>query len=414
MFKSNSFFYSGMLVAILFLALFAGNSLFQAVFAGSSGNLPRELSLGMEIGLIDQEHLKSGRLNRSINHQQFAEKIAIALDLLGYENADVKNLSHMGIIAGKGSKSPITRKEAVETLARACAALKAASLISYESSEPSTYKDYRISEKYRSEISYLQKKFVVRGFPDGSLGAGRRLTLKDAVFFIYRFYEAVAADLMGSRDNQGISFVDIPLSHPIMAVIRNLTASGAFDKIILRPSFDGDSFITVADLNEIINGLFARAGKETDQVRMRTILAGQSSDFARRGQLALTLEYILDSFAKDKLKAQKIEYLDVTFENPEYEALVKLAGCGLKLGYGDGRFAAEDNVTWFEATSLLNEVIKFSAIVEEPTTKKDRLAVKDDIENLKTLLKAKREKIRKILKIEEATDQKQAEPETGN
>ncbi len=414
MFKSNSFFYSGMLVAILFIALFAGNSLFQAVFASNSGNLPRELRLGMEIGLIGQDHLKSGRLNRSINQQQFAEKISTALDLLGYENADVKNLISSGILAGKSSKSSFTRKEAIETLARACAALKAAKLINYEDSEPTTYKDYRIAEKYRSEISYMQKKFVVRGFPDGSLGAGRRLTLKDAVFFIYRFYEAVAADLMGSRENQGISFVDIPLSHPIMSVIRNLTVSGAFDKIILRPSFDGDSFITIADLNEIINGLFARAGKETDQVRMRTILADHGSAFARRGQLALTLEYILDSFAKARLNAQKIEYLDVTFENPEYEALVKLAGCGLKLGYGDGRFAAEDNVTWFEATSLLNEVIKFSAIVEEPSAKKDRLAVKDDIENLKTLLKAKREKIRKILKIEESATQSQSETEAAN
>jgi len=353
-------------------------------------------------------------LNRSINQQQFAEKISTALDLLGYENADVKNLISSGILAGKSSKSSFTRKEAIETLARACAALKAAKLINYEDSEPATYKDYRIAEKYRSEISYMQKKFVVRGFPDGSLGAGRRLTLKDAVFFIYRFYEAVAADLMGSRENQGISFVDIPLSHPIMSVIRNLTVSGAFDKIILRPSFDGDSFITIADLNEIINGLFARAGKETDQVRMRTILADHGSAFARRGQLALTLEYILDSFAKARLNAQKIEYLDVTFENPEYEALVKLAGCGLKLGYGDGRFAAEDNVTWFEATSLLNEVIKFSAIVEEPSAKKDRLAVKDDIENLKTLLKAKREKIRKILKIEESATQSQSETEAAN
>ena len=74
----------------------------------------------------------------------------------------------------------------------------------------------------------------------------------------------------------------------------------------------------------------------------------------------------------------------------------------------------QKTITWFEATSLLNEVIKFCAIVEEPAAKKDRLAVKDDIENLKTLLKAKREKIRKILKVEEAAVQNQTEPETSN
>jgi hypothetical protein len=73
------------------------------------------------------------------------------------------------------------------------------------------------------------------------------------------------------------------------------------------------------------------------------------------------------------------------------------------MGYGDGRFAGDEAITWFETVSLLNEVIKYASLVEQPATVKTRLAVKSDIEDLKTLLRAKREKIRKILKVSAAT-----------
>jgi hypothetical protein len=190
-----------------------------------------------------------------------------------------------------------------------------------------------------------------------------------------------------------------------MNAIKNLTISGAFDKIILRPSFDGDSFISVTDISEIINGLFNRAGKEIDQIRLQTILAGSKTGSpANRRQLALILEYILDSFARDRLNANKINYKDITIDNPEYESLIKLAGCGLTLGYGDGRFAAADRVTWFEAVSLLNAVIIYAKVVDQPSNEPDRLAEKSDIENLKTLLKAKREKIRTILRVKKTEE----------
>jgi len=115
------------------------------------------------------------------------------------------------------------------------------------------------------------------------------------------------------------------------------------------------------------------------------------------------LEYLLDTFAKDRLNASKINYKDVTIEQPEFESLVKIAGCGLTMGYGDGRFAGQEPLTWFEMVYLLNEVIRYAAIVPENAEKKTRLAVKSDIENLKTLLRAKREKIRQILRVNNAS-----------
>ncbi|HNX74318.1 MAG TPA: hypothetical protein PLM07_10140 [Candidatus Rifleibacterium sp.] len=403
MLKSNRCFLLGVITASFLLTIFAGNHLFQMVIAGDNGSLPRELRLGAELGLIGQTQLTRARLNRSVSQLDFGEKLSMSLELLGFEHTGIKNLISHGLLPARGLQNQMTRKDALETLARTCAALKDAGLINLADNDARNYSDYRIPEKYRHAVTYLQKKYVVRGFPDGSMGSSRKLSLREAVFFVYRFYEAVAADLMGSRENQGISFVDMPLSHPVMGAVKNLTAAGAFDKIILRPSFDGESFITVTDLTEILNGIFAKAGKESDQIRLKTIFADtNASSFGQRRQLALVLEYLLDTFAKDRLNASKINYKDVSIEQPEFESLVKLAGCGLTMGYGDGRFAGTESLTWFETVNLLDAVIKYSAIVAEPPTRKNRLAVKSDIENLKTLLRAKREKIRQILRVEKS------------
>ncbi len=401
--KDNRFYFLGVISASLLITVFVGNFFLQAVFAGN-GNLPRELRLGVELGLISQNQLSRSTLNRAISQQDFAEKLSRALELLGYQHDGGKALLKLGLLPTRTGKTQITRKETLETLARTCMVLKETKLISLPPEEAANYSDYRVAEKYRDAISYLQKKYVVRGFPDGSLGSSKKLSLRDAVFFIYRFYEAVAADLMGSRDNQGISFVDIPLSHPVMGAIRNLTAAGAFDKIILRPSFDGESFLTVADISDIFSGIFSKGGKDIDQIRIKTVFADQpSSAFAQRRHLALMLEYLLDTFAKDRLNATRINYKDVTIEQPEFESLVKIAGCGLTMGYGDGRFAGQEPLTWFEMVYLLNEVIRYASIVPETAEKKTRLAVKSDIENLKTLLRAKREKIRQILRVNVAS-----------
>jgi len=403
MLKSNRCFLLGVITASFLLTIFAGNHLFQMVIAGDNGSLPRELRLGAELGLIGQTQLTRARLNRSVSQLDFGEKLSMSLELLGFEHTGIKNLISHGLLPARGLQNQMTRKDALETLARTCAALKDAGLINLADNDARNYSDYRIPEKYRHAVTYLQKKYVVRGFPDGSMGSSRKLSLREAVFFVYRFYEAVAADLMGSRENQGISFVDMPLSHPVMGAVKNLTAAGAFDKIILRPSFDGESFITVTDLTEILNGIFAKAGKESDQIRLKTIFADtNASSFGQRRQLALVLEYLLDTFAKDRLNASKINYKDVSIEQPEFESLVKLAGCGLTMGYCDGRFAGTESLTWFETVNLLDAVIKYSAIVAEPPTRKNRLAVKSDIENLKTLLRAKREKIRQILRVEKS------------
>jgi len=397
--QANSYFLAGAILAALIIAA-AGGNLIRSVFASNDlGRLPRELRLGCELGIIQPEQLKARSLDRRISPAAFSEKLALVMMLLGAnESEDSRELSRNGIIKRNSESGGVSRANALETLARASMFLASKGLISQEKAAASNYRDYRVAEKYAAAIAWLQTKYVVRGYPDGSLGKNKNLTMREAVFFLHRFYEAASSEMMGKRPAEKLSFIDIPLSHPIMKSIENLTQAGAFDKIILRPSFDGESFVSTSDLTEMLNGIFARSGKDIDEIRIKSIFAGTTADsYGRRQQLALALEYVLDSYAKDRLNARKINYLDVNIEQPEYEALVKLAGCDLKLGYGDGRFAGNESITWYETVRLFDEVLKFAAVTTPESDKKDRLAVKSDLENLKSLLRAKKDKIHQIL-----------------
>ncbi|NLF95237.1 MAG: hypothetical protein GX569_00775 [Candidatus Riflebacteria bacterium] len=396
--KANSYFLAGAILAAMVIAA-AGGNLIKSVFASNSfGRLPRELRLGSELGIIMPEQLKAKALNGRISSAAFSEKLALVMMLLGAtEAADSKELLQNGIIKGSSRSGSISRANALETLARASMFLATKGLISHENAKASNYRDYRIADKYAGAFAWLQTKYVVRGYPDGSLGKNKNLTLREAVFFLHRFYEAASAEMMGRRPAEKLSFIDLPLNHPIMQAIENLTQAGAFDKIILRPSFDGDSFVSAADLTEMLNGIFARAGKDIDEIRIKSIFSEPADSFGRRQHLALALEYILDIFAKDRLAAEKIRYQDVSIEQPEYESLVKLAGCGLKLGYGDGRFAGSESVTWYETVRLFDEVLKYATVPAPSSDTKDRLAVKSDLEALKALLRAKKDKIHQIL-----------------
>ncbi|PKL48813.1 MAG: hypothetical protein CVV42_08400 [Candidatus Riflebacteria bacterium HGW-Riflebacteria-2] len=397
--QANSYFLAGAILTAIIIAV-AGGNLITSVFASSNlGRQPRELRLGCELGIIMPDQLKTRMLDRRIPSADFSEKLALVMMLLGAnESENARELVKNGIIEGNVGSRSMSRANTLETLARASIFLAGKGLISLDNEGASNYRDYRIADKYSKAVAWLQAKYVVRGYPDGSLGKKRNLTLREAVFFLHRFYEAASSEMMSKRPAEKLSFIDVTLSHPIMQPIENLTRAGAFDKIILRPSFDGESFVSRTDLTEMLKGIFARAGKDIDEIRLKAIFADSGTDSSsHRRHLALALEYILDSFAKNRLSAQKIDYSDVDMEQPEFESLIKLAGCGLKLGYGDGRFAGNESVTWYETVRLLDEVLKFAEITAKESAKKDRLAVKSDLESLKALLRAKKDKIHQIL-----------------
>ncbi len=397
MIKADKHTIAGILLAIFCVAVLGGTGILNPIFANGLGSAPRELRLGADLGIIEERNCNNRYLKQNISKKDFALKLATVMNNVGVLEAKLNDLFNNGIMDSNRINTNITRKEAVEIMSRALLYMSASDIFNMSSTKPSNYKDYKIPEKYSKPMGYLQSKFVVRGLQNNYLGSSKKLTQREAVYFLYRLYEAISSDRMTSNSNEGLCFIDVSLDNPIMETIKDLTAAGAFDRAILRPSFDGDSYIGQDDLTEVIGGIFDRSGKECDMLRLQTIFSDKEQ-FATRKQIALILELLLDSFAPEKIETASIDYIDVSKEDAEYQALSKLAGCGINLAYGNKMLSANENVTWAEAINLINKTLKFAGITNS-AKKVDMNAPADkaDFERLKNILIQKKAKIRSIL-----------------
>lgn len=396
--EANKYSILGIVVACLAIAVFSGSNFISAAIAGFNlAGMPRELRLGIDTGLISQSECTRRQLNRLTSKGSFADRLNIMLEQVGMvELSERKGLESSGIFSAKPENARLSRKEAFAAMARICLHLSDKGLIKLPETKAVNYRDYKIPEKYLGAAAFLQNRFVVRGYPDGSLGAGKSLTNREAVYFIYRLYETIAADMMANQPATGIRFVDISLSHPVMNSIKLLTDAGAFNKILLKPAFDGESHISAGELSDMLEGIFTHSNQTVDQIRLKTILPANS--LVSRNQLALALEYLLGSSSLSESKTE-IAYSDVKSESPEYAALVKLAAADIRLGYQSNYFRGNEKVTWFEAVSALAGTVKASAAISPATAKVEpqRLAQKSDIDALIALIKAKKAKVRQIL-----------------
>lgn len=401
MFKANKFTILGIILAFCSFAVLSGDNFISAAIASLQlAGLPRELRLGIESGFIEPGQCSKKALNTPCSALEFGEKLQLLFEQVGIiELADAKELAKSGIFTAKPGKNRINRRETFEILARACIFLAEKGLIKLPASKPKNFRDYKVPQKYIEAAAYMQNRYIARGYPDGSLGVGRNISHKEAVFFIYRLYEAVAADMMSARTESGIRFVDINLSHPVMDSINTLTNAGAFDKLMLKPAFDGEAHLKTAEMSEMLEGIFAKAGKSIDMIRVKSVLP-PASEMVSRKQLALTLEYILDAMENTiSPDSQTPVYSDVSSEAPEFTSLRKLAAAGIMLGYHNRLFKGTENVTWFESVTAIAKTIK-NAENQSPGSAKshpERLAQKQDIEALMALIQAKKARVRQIL-----------------
>lgn len=396
--EANRYSILGIIAAFLAIAVFSGSNFISAAIANFNlAGLPRELRLGIDAGLISTRECGQRNLNRRISRDDFAAKLSILVEQVGVtELAGKKELESSGIFSYQPQSARISRRQAFETMARICLYFDDKGLIKLPEEKAINYRDYVIPQKYMKAAAFLQKRFVVRGYPDRSLGAGKSLSNREAVYFLYRLYETVAADMMSRQPAEGIRFVDVSLSHPIMNSIKILTRAGAFNRIMLKPAFDGEAHMKTGELAEMLEGIFAGSQRQIDQVRLKTILPPNMS--LKRSQLALALEYLLGD-SEEITDPATTEYRDVKIDSPEYSALQRLSAIKVKLGYQTRYFKGSEKVTWFEAVSALAATLKASAAnvrAIEPV-EPDRLAQKSDIQNLIALIKAKKAKVRMIL-----------------
>ena len=112
--------------------------------------------------------------------------------------------------------------------------------------------------------------------------------------------------------------------------------------------------------------------------------------------MTLILQFLMDSFASDKITEGQVNFVDVSETDAEYQALKKLAGSRINPGYGNQVFAGNENITWFEVINLLNQTLKFAGITNEAPDM-NAPAEKEDFERLKNILIKKKAMIRNIL-----------------
>ncbi|NCB46596.1 S-layer homology domain-containing protein [bacterium] len=403
---------SGVIVAVIVVALFARENLLSSLTASNNlGDLPRELRLSTELGLISHNQNKSSSfLKKSVTGKEFASLTSNIMSMLGHPNSSVNYLVKSQIINSKQLNSKLTRKDTFEILAHLCIDLSLHFPLQYPNVSARNYNDYTIPGKYAAQAAYLQNRFIVNGYSANYLGSGRNLTAREMIYFLYRFYEAVSLDIITARDSAPLSFIDLPNAHPILPGIRNLSAHGAFDTLLLRAAFDGNSFIEDREMKEMLFGILERKGftfnaEKIDKLFNKT----KRNNYTTRREFCLVLEYLLDTVSRNDLSGL-ISYKDINSKSREHSALVKLAGCGIIMGYGDKTFRGKERVTRFEVINVLNKIVNifwrpfnqnnsdFKGNYKSSFTGESNSNVsRDEFLNFIEVLKAKRDKIREIV-----------------
>ena len=408
------YFLCGTLCAFLCVACFSGNGTFASLFAQNDniGSLPRELRLSVEAGLISIRQARSKDLDKNVSAKTFAEKAAYVMKLLGHPEPTVDYLRKSNIMKSTRRNVRLTRQEAFEIMSRLCEDFTEYFSMNYPGGTSMNYSDYKIPEFCVEPAAYLQSRFIITPKTKDLLGAKDKLSNRECIYWLYRLYEAVSADQTAlSNPDLTISFVDLPKNHPMLPVIENLLSNGAFDRLILKSSFDGDSFITKQEMAEIILGITSRAKVGSDEKFDEIFGETINGVYATRSDLAIAAEYLLDTLTNNKTVQININYKDVSEKDKEYTALRKIAGsCRILLGYGDSNLRGNENISWFETSNVFNAAVMFSkrvAFHEKMTHKSEYKSVfvgspdeeptRKEIQDFIAVLQEKRDKIRKIL-----------------
>ncbi|NLI78550.1 MAG: hypothetical protein GX442_19180 [Candidatus Riflebacteria bacterium] len=409
--EGKHFFLLGCFLAILCGLVTVDPGFLEAVSRKvAQGILPRELRQTVDLGLYNPDHLRRDLLDAPVARAEFGRLLRGFLKMLGAPGGfDAASLAESGIFDPQPPRKALSRKQATEVACRAVIHLADLGLLTLESSRQTGFPDYAPPAKYQPAMAFLTGREVIRGYPDGSLHAARAITTREAIYLLFRLYEAVSAHLGESQGKGTLSFVDLPVDHPMIAKARRLQELGAFDRVKLRASFDGESAVPAADLAEMIAGILDKAGKNAEAASARAALTASSqatrprqarsgSRLACRGDLAL-LMHPLASGLSGPIPTGPLSrpYVDVPAGAPELPGLTALERYGIYLGYSDGRLAGLEPLSWFEAVGILHAYLERVGGPASPGMADEVAAQRADFEEFAALIKAKKDRIRGIL-----------------
>lgn len=366
-----------------------------------------ELRLGVDLGILDASELDSASLSAPITRRSFAVILKQVLQLVGAPTgSELSDLHASGIFNPAPHKRGVSRKAALEALARTTIYLSDNGFITLEEKPAGDFADYRIPEKYSQAIAFLREKEIARGYPDGRFGVSRLLSKREAVSLLYRFYEQISSSLMMRGDTKGLQFVDLPLDHPAMASLKAMENAGAFDTMKFSRSFDGYSPLRINEAVTIIESILNKYSHTEEAAEVKSLLSDPSSTLpTTRGELTILLGHMVKAFpAEIGIIPEAYCYNDVAAGTKEAVALEALGNKGLFIGYPNGTFMGMEVITRFEAVGIIGTVLTTLQLV--PSESGEQLAGKSDFEAFANLLREKRARIQSILHRKPRTPEK--------
>ena len=160
MIKADKHTIAGILLAVLCVALLGGTGILSPILANGLGSAPRELRLGAELGLIQSNQCNNRFLNKTISKKEFSNKIAIIMEMLGVQNCTFASLCENGVVDPSGQNAAISRKEAVEIMARSTMFMSASGIFNMPNLPAANFRDYRIPEKYKCRGNMLLEVYL--------------------------------------------------------------------------------------------------------------------------------------------------------------------------------------------------------------------------------------------------------------
>ncbi|HNV70331.1 MAG TPA: hypothetical protein PKO06_11580, partial [Candidatus Ozemobacteraceae bacterium] len=247
--ERTRYFLAGTLAAGLTVSLLSDVNTLQAISNRVAySHLTSELRMGIDIGLLDPADARGGNLDAPLSRREFGLLLKKTLQMLGSPaGSEVSDLSLYGVFDMKNTKGSISRKEVLESLCRSVIHLADYGFVTIKEAKAADFSDYSPMPKYATAFGYLRAENVVRGY-GAAFGVKRAVSRREAVTFLYRLYEKVAAARVRPSQDKKIAFIDISEDHPVMEQIRGLHEAGAFDAIDIQPSFDGDRTMKLKDL----------------------------------------------------------------------------------------------------------------------------------------------------------------------
>lgn len=386
MVRKHRFFISGAMIAVVFAAaMFSIGSIYA-----SGSALSEELRFARQIGIYDTVNYSSKMLNRPIAQVAFYRGLASVLHELGYVgSAGVEELYQAGIISASGQSGNISRRSAVEAIFRAVSHGIDSGFIQPSGATQiyQPFYDWIIEEKYMQALGEVLNRGIVKGMPNGRFNPAMNLKTADALVLFKRIHSAFTA----VKTHAARETAAMPVAG--QGFVR-LEKAGAFIGLANRCAIEKQEKISLKNLTDMIYGVLTQAKKPAFITETKYLVRNMN---LKKPVSRATLAY-LGSIMVRAMPTQQLEsaalYADVKADSGLGRALVFLSRAGIRMGYENNLLKGNETVSAHEAMSLLEKILEVSELTRVDNS---NAATRNDFEEYKSIIEARKARIRRIL-----------------